>query len=83
METCRFCEGGEKIKADFHDYHKNSNMTALIATMYIADVKHARNKLAVAVELVNGKLVLDDYPILPWEFIFDIEFCPLCGRPLS
>lgn len=82
LKKCNFCEGIEKVKADFYDYHKNSNMTAFTASMKIADTDYAKNKLAVQINLENAEITPNTH-ILPWEFIFNINFCPLCGKPLT
>lgn len=81
LEKCKFCEDGKKIKADFNDYHKNSNMVAFVATMGISDIHYAKTKLALQIDLQNAKITPDNH-ILPWEFTFDINFCPVCGKPL-
>lgn len=81
LEKCKFCGDGIKVNANFYDYYKNSDMVAFTATMYIADTNYSKNSLEVQINLENAEITPNPH-ILPWEFIFNIHFCPMCGKQL-
>lgn len=81
MSECKFCNQGLRVKSDFSDYYRDSDMVAFTATMGIVGTDEEKH-LVVEIDLENASITPDN-KILPWELIFDVQFCPMCGRELG
>lgn len=81
VNECKFCGQGLKVKSDFFDYYKGSDMVAFTATMGIVGTDKEKH-LAIQIDLENASITPDN-KILPWELLFNVTVLPYVREAIT